>query len=60
MTTDLHVLLAPYVVDALGGAEREKFEEHLGECALCRSELPASRVAADRLGEATPPLRSID
>ena len=30
MTTDLHSLLAPYVLDALDPDERNRFEAHLG------------------------------
>lgn len=60
ITADLHALLAPYVLDALGRAERERFEAHLVECALCQSELEEFRAATDRLGEARPPLRSVD
>lgn len=60
MTAELHALLAPYVLDALGRAERERFEAHLSECSMCQSELTEFRAAADRLGEARPPLRSVD
>lgn len=60
MTAELHALLAPYVLDALGRAERERFESHLGECALCQSELAEFRAAAHRLEGARPPLRPVD
>ena len=60
MTGDLHALLAPYVLDALGQAERDEFESHLAECALCQSELTAFRAASDRLGEVKLPLRPVD
>ncbi|KAA1398277.1 anti-sigma factor [Aeromicrobium ginsengisoli] len=51
MTTDLHSLLAPYVLDALEPAERAQFEAHLVQCPDCRSELGGLQATATRLGE---------
>jgi anti-sigma factor RsiW len=58
MTTDLHSLLAPYTLDALDAAERERFEAHLAVCPTCQAELAGFQATAARLGEAvgqTPP-----
>jgi anti-sigma-K factor RskA len=42
MTNDhLHELTAAYALDALDADDRRAFEEHLGECENCRSELAA-------------------
>lgn len=58
MTTDIHHLLAPYVLDALEPDERNVFEAHLAQCELCRSELGGFVETASRIGgaqAATPP-----
>ena len=36
--TDPHTLAGAYALDALGDADREKFEGHLGVCEACRAE----------------------
>ena len=58
MTTDLHSLLAPYVLDALEPGELSQFEAHLEHCPDCRAELGGFQATATRLAEAqshTPP-----
>ncbi|MEV7397500.1 anti-sigma factor [Aeromicrobium sp. NPDC092404] len=58
MTTDLHSLLAPYVLDALDAEERNRFEAHLSQCPDCSAELGGLQATATRLAEAqsqTPP-----
>lgn len=58
MSLDLHHLLAPYVLDSLEPDDRSRFEVHLAQCELCRSELPGFCETAARIGEAeaqTPP-----
>ena len=52
MTTDLHSLLAPYVLDALDADERNRFEAHLEQCPDCRTELGGFQATATRLAEA--------
>ena len=52
MTTDLHALLAPYVLDALDAEERDHFEAHLEQCPNCRAELGGFQATATRLAEA--------
>ena len=52
MTTDLHSLLAPYVLDALDPDELSQFEAHLEHCPDCRTELGGFRATATRLAEA--------
>ncbi|KRC64840.1 hypothetical protein ASE12_08695 [Aeromicrobium sp. Root236] len=52
MTTDLHSLLAPYVLDALDPDERNRFEAHLEHCPDCSAELGGLQETATRLGEA--------
>ena len=51
--TDPHTLAGAYALDALGDADREKFEHHLGVCEACRAEATSLRDAAGRLAEAT-------
>lgn len=64
MADDLHELSALYALDALDGDDRARFEQHLDDCARCRSELAGLRGAAGALafgvtGHAPPPeLRS--
>ena len=52
MSTDLHSLLAPYVLDALDADERNRFEAHLEQCPDCRTELGGFQATATRLAEA--------
>jgi anti-sigma-K factor RskA len=51
--SDIHALSGAYAVDALDGEERAQFEEHLAECAECRSEVDSLRQAAALLAETT-------
>lgn len=51
MTEDLHSLIAPYALDALDAAERDRFEAHLTQCVSCQSELSGFVATAARLGE---------
>jgi|SRR5579859_378975 len=51
--TDPHTLAGAYALDALGDADRENFERHLGTCEACRAEAASLRDAAGRLAEAT-------
>jgi anti-sigma-K factor RskA len=58
MSTDLHSLIAPYVMDALDVDERQRMEAHLEQCTTCHGELTGFQGTAARLGEAqsqTPP-----
>lgn len=54
--------LALYALEELTGAERQAFEQHLGECAACRRELQAMRADLGLLGLSSsgpqPPVRS--
>jgi hypothetical protein len=50
---DPHTLAGAYALDALGEADRERFERHLGSCESCRAEAASLRDAAGRLAEAT-------
>ncbi|VXA94326.1 anti-sigma factor domain-containing protein [Aeromicrobium sp. 9AM] len=51
MSTDVHSLLAPYVLDALDPEERNQFEAHLEQCPDCRTELGGLQATATRLAE---------
>ncbi|MEV4347608.1 anti-sigma factor [Actinoplanes sp. NPDC049596] len=53
MTTEIHTLLGPYVLDAVDDLERAAFDRHLRECAECRAEVDELREATARLGGAT-------
>jgi anti-sigma-K factor RskA len=58
MSQDLHLLIGPYVLDALEADDRARFEAHLAQCEQCRAELSGFTATAGRLGEAaadTPP-----
>jgi len=58
--TDPHTLAGAYALDALGDADREKFERHLLSCEACRAEAASLRDAAGWLAEpaaAVPPTR---
>ena len=46
---DVHNLTAAYALDALGQEERETYEAHLGQCALCREELASLGETATAL-----------
>ena len=54
---DVHDLTAAYALDALGEEERETYEAHLGQCALCRDELASfgETATALALGVVSPP-----
>jgi anti-sigma factor RsiW len=60
MVDDLHTLAAPYALDALTPADRDRFEEHLETCERCRAELAGLSDAAAGLAFAVegpaPPL----
>jgi len=47
-----HVLTGSYALDALGPAERERFERHLHHCASCDAEVRGLRETAARLAMA--------
>lgn len=51
MSTDLHSLLAPYVLDALDADERASFELHLQQCETCAAELPGFIETMGLVGE---------
>jgi anti-sigma-K factor RskA len=46
---DLHTLTGAYAVDALDGAERERFEHHLNRCQSCDHEVRGMQETATRL-----------
>jgi anti-sigma-K factor RskA len=48
-----HSLAAPYALDALEGAERVRFERHLGGCGRCAAEVRALSEDAVRLAWST-------
>ncbi len=50
---DPHTLVGAYALDALGGAERARFERHLGACPSCNQETRGLREAATRLAAST-------
>ncbi len=47
---DLHTLTGAYALDAIDGAERDRFEHHLGRCQSCGHEVRGLQDAAARLG----------
>jgi anti-sigma-K factor RskA len=49
--------VAPWLLGALEGDEREAFERHLGACGRCREEVSALRPAVEALPLAAPPIR---
>ncbi|MFB8277141.1 anti-sigma factor [Nocardia colli] len=59
-TSDLHALTGAYVLDALSTAERVGFEQHLAECADCRTEVDELSEVALELAVAVPPLPSAE
>jgi len=52
----VHDDLGAYLLGALEGDERARFEEHVSGCASCREELEALRPAVDLLPSAVTPL----
>jgi hypothetical protein len=50
--TDPHTLLGAYALGAVAGADRARFERHLGVCESCRQEARGLREAAGRLAAA--------
>ncbi|MFC9960797.1 anti-sigma factor domain-containing protein [Streptomyces nigra] len=50
---DLHSLAAPYALDALERAERQRFEKHLSTCEVCAAEVRALTEDAVRLAWST-------
>jgi anti-sigma-K factor RskA len=46
---DLHTLGGVYALDAVDGAERERFEAHLGRCQSCAHEVRGMQETATRL-----------
>ena len=49
MAEELHDLVAPYALNALGDEERARFERHLRECEQCRAQLTELEDAAAAL-----------
>ncbi|HPE13264.1 MAG: anti-sigma factor [Actinobacteria bacterium] len=52
MTESIHLLVGPYVLDALDDTETIAFEEHLRGCEDCRQEVSELRETAALLGSA--------
>ena len=50
---DLHALVGAYALDALDGAERDRFERHLRGCRACESEVRGFAATATALAMAT-------
>lgn len=48
-STDEHLMLAAYTLDALDDVERRTFERHLSTCLQCRAELPEFSETVSRL-----------
>lgn len=51
MTPDVHTLVGPYLLDALGADERAAFEAHLAACEACAEEVASLRSATAALAE---------
>jgi anti-sigma-K factor RskA len=49
---DVHTLAGAYVMDAISGADRTRFERHMAGCAECAEEVASLRETAARLGSA--------
>jgi anti-sigma-K factor RskA len=49
---DLHALAGAYALDALGEAERDRFERHLRRCRACENEVRGFAATAAALGRA--------
>jgi hypothetical protein len=57
---DLHILTGAYALDAVDGAERDRFEHHLRRCRSCGNEVRGMAETATSLGMAVamaPPAR---
>jgi anti-sigma-K factor RskA len=57
---NLHALSGAYALDAVGAAERKRFERHLARCASCQREVSRLQEAASRFAvavSARPPAR---
>lgn len=52
----LHEDVGAYLLGALEGPERERFERHLADCPLCREEVERLRPAVDALPRSVEPL----
>lgn len=50
--TDPHTLAGAYALDALGGADRARFERHLSGCPSCAQEARGLQEATSRLADA--------
>ncbi|MFC9435086.1 zf-HC2 domain-containing protein, partial [Nocardia sp. NPDC057030] len=59
-TSDPHTRTGAYVLDALSTTERVVFEQHLAECADCRTEVDELSEVALQLAVAVPPLSSAE
>ncbi|MFE9580217.1 sigma-70 family RNA polymerase sigma factor [Nocardia sp. NPDC006044] len=59
-TSDPHTRTGAYVLDALSPTERAVFEQHLTECARCRTEIDELSEVALELAVAVPPLPSAE
>lgn len=57
---EIHTLAAPYALHALPDDEAELFEQHLANCAACRTEVDDIRQTAAKLGTATALVPSAD
>jgi anti-sigma-K factor RskA len=49
---DMHALSGAYALDAVGEAERKRFERHLARCASCQREIRELQEAASRFAVA--------
>lgn len=49
---DLHILTGAYALDAVDGAERDRFEHHLGRCRSCGNEVRGMAKTATALAMA--------
>lgn len=49
---DIHLLAAPYALDAIDEFERRRFEDHLDECDTCREEVAGYLAVAAEIGAA--------
>ncbi|MGO9079111.1 MAG: anti-sigma factor domain-containing protein [Streptosporangiaceae bacterium] len=49
---DAHTLVGAYAMDAVSGADRARFEQHLAGCEACQSEVRELREATARLAAA--------
>ncbi|MDN5895594.1 MAG: anti-sigma factor [Nocardioides sp.] len=51
--SDIHGLVGAYAIDAVDDIERERFEQHLEDCADCRDEVATLREAGAMLSSLT-------